>query len=154
MLGIPCSGKLLHEHDGNAVGIDIERARASHCADIIKMADQFLFDPLDAELDQGNESKVCAEQFYMILLGIIAIIRDDLGAADAEGLKLPQGIFNRDDIRLVARLFCESVQLSGLNRRLCQGCLANSVLTTQLPAVIRLMSHPDQHLFQRGNPCS
>ncbi len=67
---------------------DIERACASCCTKFIKVVIQFLFDPLDAVLDQGDEVKVGMEQFGEVLLGVIAIVRDDLRIAYAKYLQL------------------------------------------------------------------
>ena len=71
-------GELLHPHNGDAVRIDIERAGTPGRTEFVKVAVQFFFDPLDAEFDQRDEIKVGVEQFGEILLGIIAIIRNDL----------------------------------------------------------------------------
>lgn len=58
----------LHTHKDDAVCIDIERSCASYRAEFIKMAVQFLFDPLDAVLEQGDEIKMGMEQFGEVFL--------------------------------------------------------------------------------------
>ena len=71
---------------------------------------------LDAVLDQGDEIKVGMKQFCEVFFGVVAIIRDNLRIVYAKHLHLLQGIFDRYDIRLVARLLCESNRLAGLDR--------------------------------------
>jgi len=60
------SGKFLHTHDRYPMRIDIERAGASCGMEFIKVAVQFLFDPLDTGLDQSDEIKVCIQQFSKV----------------------------------------------------------------------------------------
>jgi len=80
------------------------------------MAVQFLFDPLDAVLDQRDEIKVGMKQLGKVFLGVIAVIRDDLRIVYAKHLQLFQCILDRNDIRLVAGLFREGDRLTGLDR--------------------------------------
>ena len=126
------SGKFLHTHGCHAVGIRIKRAGTAGTAEIIKMGIQFLPDPFDAGLDQGDEVKECMEKRRKILLRIVAIVRYDLSLVYADGRKLLQRILHRNDIGLVARLLCKS------NRLPCSNRVKGEQLDS-LPAVVRFV---------------
>ena len=56
------------------------------------------------------------KQLGKVLLRIIAVIRDDLRLVYTKHLHLFQGIFDRNDVRLIARLLCEGDRLASLDR--------------------------------------
>ena len=104
-------GELLHAHDGHAMGVCIKRTCAAGAAEIVQMGIQLFPDPPDTGLDQRNEVKMRMEELREVLLGVVTIIRYDLGFVYADDRKLLQRILYCDDIGLVARLFCECNRL-------------------------------------------